>query len=59
VVSGLTFSDALPGTMGVLAANLDLRALNDTVNLGLRGAYAKGAEAEEMSADLTLDIKLN
>jgi hypothetical protein len=58
MVSGLTFTDQLPGTMAVFATALDLSLAEDTVTLGLRGAYATGTEAEELSANLTLDIKL-
>jgi outer membrane autotransporter protein len=57
-VSGLSFTDQLPGTLGLLAASIDL-TLAESLKLGLRGAYAKGDQAEELSANLTLDINLN
>jgi outer membrane autotransporter protein len=49
-VSGLTFSDDLPGTVGLLSAGLTTRAAEDKLLLTLETGYAKGAEAEEFTA---------
>ncbi|MGH6875255.1 MAG: autotransporter outer membrane beta-barrel domain-containing protein, partial [Aestuariivirgaceae bacterium] len=49
-VSGLVFSDDLPGTVGLVAAGLTARAAEDTLLLTLQTGYAKGPEAEEFTA---------
>jgi outer membrane autotransporter protein len=57
-VSGLTFTHALPGTVGFAASNLDLVLLEDTLALALRAEYAKGSEAEVVSGTLSLKLEL-
>jgi hypothetical protein len=58
VVSGLAYSEALPGTLGLVAANVDVALLDEQLHLGLRGEYAKGDEAEEFGASLSIDFEL-
>jgi outer membrane autotransporter protein len=57
-VSGLAYTDELPGTLGFLAANMDVTLLEEQLRLGLRGEYAKGDEAQSFGASLSLDVKL-
>jgi outer membrane autotransporter protein len=49
-VSGLTFSNDLPGTVGLVSAGLSTRAADDKLLLTLETGYAKGPEAEEFTA---------
>jgi outer membrane autotransporter protein len=56
LVSGLSYSAALPGTLAVLAANLDLALLEERLTLRLNGEYAKGKKAEEFGANLSLNV---
>jgi outer membrane autotransporter protein len=56
IVSGLTFSDTLPGTSGFLAGGLAWRMLEDKVLLGLEGSYSKGSEGEELMASAALRL---
>ncbi|HKG75782.1 MAG TPA: autotransporter domain-containing protein, partial [Aestuariivirgaceae bacterium] len=56
-VSGLTFSNDLPGTVGLVSAGLTTRAAEDTLLLTLETGYAKGPEAEEFTATGNFWIK--
>jgi outer membrane autotransporter protein len=56
-VSGLTFSNDLPGTVGVVSAGLTTRAAEDKLLLTLETGYAKGPEAEEFTATGNFWIK--
>ena len=49
-VSGLTFSDELPGTVIRMASGLDWSLLDGMLNISLDAGYAKGNDAEELSA---------
>jgi hypothetical protein len=55
-VSGLTFTDALPGTSGFVSGGLLLRMIEDKVLLSLEAGYAKGDEAEEFTASAALRV---
>ncbi len=55
-VSGLTFTDALPGTSGFVSGGLLLRMIEDKVLLSLEAGYAKGDEAEEFTASAALRL---
>jgi outer membrane autotransporter protein len=54
-VSGLTFTHELPGTVGLLGAGLRVSLL-DRLSLTLDASYARGREAEELSAALSLTL---
>jgi hypothetical protein len=56
MVSGLSFSDALPGTSGFIAGGLVLRMVEDRVLLAFEGGYAKGDESEELTASAALRV---
>src|SRR5215211_7235686 len=56
-VSGLTFSNDLPGTVGLVSAGLTTRAAEDRLLLTLETGYAKGPEAEEFTATGNFWIK--
>jgi hypothetical protein len=53
-VSGLTFSDELPGTVIRMASGLDWSLLDGMLNVSLDAGYAKGNDAEELSATAAL-----
>jgi outer membrane autotransporter protein len=55
-VSGLSFSDALPGTAGFIAGGLALRIVEGKVLLALEGGYAKGNEGQEVTASAALRV---
>src|SRR5262245_46113981 len=55
-VSSLSFSDELPGTVVRLASGLAWSFADDRFNLSLDAAYAKGEDAEEMSASAALRL---
>jgi outer membrane autotransporter protein len=57
-VSGLTFTDALPGTTAFIAPNLNVELLESSLFLGLRGEYAKGGGSDELSGSLSLNLNL-
>ena len=57
-VSGLIFTDALPGTTGFIAPNLNVELLESSLFLGLRGEYAKGGGSDELSGSLSLNLNL-
>jgi trimeric autotransporter adhesin len=57
-VSGLTFTHELPGDVFFAAFNLDIVLLEDAMALSLRAEYAKGEEAEEYGASLSLKLEL-
>jgi fibronectin-binding autotransporter adhesin len=58
VVSGLACTGQLPGTVGFVGTNLNVTMPDDTLKMGFHGSYAKGQDAEELSADFTLDVQL-
>jgi hypothetical protein len=56
-VSGLTFSDELPGTTLRLASGLDWSCADGRFSLSLDAGYARGSDAEEMSATAAVRLK--
>jgi hypothetical protein len=54
--SGLSFTHDLPGTVGFVGAGMRMRVLQDKLFLSLDGSYAKGEEAEELAAALSVTI---
>jgi len=53
-VSGLTFSDDLPGTTARLASGLDWSLADGRLNISLDAGYARSSDAEEISAIVAL-----
>lgn len=49
-VSGLLYSDALPGTAAFVSGGLAASLFGDKLSLSLEAGYAKGEEAEEITA---------
>ena len=49
-VSGLIYTDALPGTAAFVAGGLSARLLDDRLLLSLEAGYAKGEDADEITA---------
>ena len=49
-VSGLSFSDELPGTVVRLASGLDWSLLDGMLNVSFDASYARGNDVEELSA---------
>jgi outer membrane autotransporter protein len=56
-VSGLTFSNDLPGTVALVSAGLTMRAAEDRLLLTLETGYAMGPDAEEFTATGNFWIK--
>jgi outer membrane autotransporter protein len=56
-VSGLTFTNDMPGTQGLIAAGLQAMAAEEQLFLSLETAYTKGADASEMAASLNMELK--
>jgi autotransporter family porin len=54
--SGLSFSDALPGTAGFIAGGLALQLAEGKVLVALEGGYAKGSEGEDVTASAALTV---
>jgi len=55
-VSGLSFSDQLPGTTVRLASGLDWSLIDGRLNLSFEAAHARGSDAEEISAMAALRL---
>jgi hypothetical protein len=55
-VSGLIYADALPGTTGFVSGGVAVRLLEDKLSLMLEAGYAKGDEAEEMTATVAVTL---
>jgi outer membrane autotransporter protein len=56
-VSGITFTNDMPGTQGLIAAGLQAIAAEEQLLLTLETAYAKGADATQMAASLNMELK--
>ncbi len=56
-VSGLTFTNDMPGTQGLIAAGLQAMSAEDQLFLSLETAYAKGADASELSGSFNMELK--
>jgi hypothetical protein len=56
-VSGLTFSDDLPDTVGLLLFGLTTKGAEDKSLLTLQTGFAKGAETEEFTATGSFWVK--
>ena len=57
MVSGLAFTNDMPGTQGLIAAGLQAMAAEEQLFLSLETAYTKGADASEMAASLNMELK--
>jgi outer membrane autotransporter protein len=56
-VSGLTFTNDMPGTQGLIAAGLHAMAAEEQFLLSFETAYAKGADASELAASFNMELK--
>ncbi len=56
-VSGLIYTDALPGTAAFVSAGLSASLLKDRLSLSLEAGYARGEEADEITATSALRLK--
>jgi hypothetical protein len=55
-VSNVTFADELPGTVGLVGGGLRASLLQDRLFLLLDTSYAKGADAQDFAASLSLTL---
>ena len=56
-VSGLSFTQELPGTVAVAATGVAISALDDLLSIEVEASYAKGPEAEELSGTAAAVLK--
>jgi len=56
-VSGLTFTSDMPGTQGLIAAGVQAMGAEDQLLLTVETAYAKGADASELSGSFNMELK--
>ena len=56
-VSGLTFTNDMPGTQGLIAAGVQAMADDEQLLLSVETAYAKGTDASELAASVNMELK--
>jgi outer membrane autotransporter protein len=56
-VSGNSITDELPGTQGLIAAGLQVIGTEEQLLISFETAYAKGADASELSGSFNMEMK--